>query len=117
MITMLKIDRSFHAAVEALFCEMSWDEWKQQYPEKELTMKVVVEEHEDEKDGNPNEFLLSEVAGIQLTIDGETHTYYLHRTEVHHIPYLNYRDESERPTESIELKEPIIKRACGYRAG
>jgi hypothetical protein len=113
---MLKIDRSFHAAVEALFSEISWDEWKQQYPGKVLTMKVVVEEHENEIEGEPNEFLLSEVAGIQLTIDGETQTYYLHRSEVHHIPYLNYQDESERPTEPIELKQPIIKRVCGYRA-
>jgi hypothetical protein len=114
---MLKIDRSFHAAVEAMFCEMSWDKWKQQYPENVLTVKVVVEEQENEIEGEPNEFLLSEVAGIQLTIDGETHTYYLPRSEVHHIPYLNYQDESERPTEAIELKEPIIKRVCGYRAG
>jgi hypothetical protein len=114
---MLKIDRSFHAAVEALFFEISWDEWKQQYPGKVLTVKVVVEEHEDKIDGEPNESLLSEVAGIQLTIDGETHTYYLHRSEVHHIPYLNYQDDSERPTEAIELKQPIIKRVCGYRAG
>jgi hypothetical protein len=31
--------------------------------------------------------------------------------------YLNYQDDSEQPTEAIELKEPIIKRVCGYHAG
>jgi hypothetical protein len=107
---MLEIDRSFHAVVETLYFEMTWGGFEQQYPDVNLMLDVVVEQIEQKFENDPHDYLVSDVVGIKITINDESHTYYL--DDPNHIPQLNWR-EGERPA-TITLKTtPMIRRKCG----